>query len=350
MTRIGWADNLKFVGIALIILGHFHIPLEFQQYIYSFHVPLFFFISGFIFKSTRYGSYPKYLIKRVRSLLVPYFIFAFLAWTHWFYNKTRVDPMDYILRNYDHYFIGAIEKIIYSNELSPFNEPLWFLTCLFIVVNIYYPIGRFVKRWQAILPILVAFSILGYLYSINFERRLPWHMEVVLIGTFFYGLGNITRPLLEGLRGRLKGWKGMKAVPLLVGLLAINLIGSSLNGRVGLFSNIYGSFHYFMITALAGVLFYVLISMLIPSHKAFTFFGRNTLIIYCTHLFLIHNMILYLHDRLYPSIPYGHLPLGHGIAYTLLILLIMVPTIIIINRFLPFLVGKWYPNFDRSQL
>ncbi len=342
MRRIGWADNLKFIGITLIILGHFHIPLEFQQYIYSFHVPLFFFISGFIFSSGKYDGYSKYLIKRVRSLLVPYLSFAIIAWAHWFYNKTKIDPMDYILRNYDYYFLESIRKILYSNELSPFNEPLWFLTCLFIVVNLYYPIGKFLKRWQVILPILVTLSILGYLYSINFERRLPWHMEVVLMGTAFYGLGNITRPFLTELSRRLKGKMGVAAVPLLGCLLAITLIGSSLNGRVGLFSNIYGNYYYFLTAAIAGTLFYVILSMMIPSNRAFSFFGRNTLIIYCTHLFLIHNSIFDLHHRLYPSTSYGHLPLGHGIAYTILILLIMVPMIYVINRFLPFLVGRWY--------
>ena len=45
---IRWIDNLKGFGILLVVIGH-TVPREgLGQWIYAFHMPLFFFISGFL--------------------------------------------------------------------------------------------------------------------------------------------------------------------------------------------------------------------------------------------------------------------------------------------------------------
>lgn len=46
MSRIKWIDNARAIGILLVVLGHSLIPASIQTYIYSFHMPLFFFLSG----------------------------------------------------------------------------------------------------------------------------------------------------------------------------------------------------------------------------------------------------------------------------------------------------------------
>lgn len=60
---------MKTIGIYLIVLGHMF-PKPGTIFIYSFSVPLFFFISGFLFsRSETFGSF---LIKNIKSLIVPY--------------------------------------------------------------------------------------------------------------------------------------------------------------------------------------------------------------------------------------------------------------------------------------
>ena len=44
-TRIGWVDTAKGIGLLLVIIGHLPIPLV-PVWIYTFHMPLFFFLSG----------------------------------------------------------------------------------------------------------------------------------------------------------------------------------------------------------------------------------------------------------------------------------------------------------------
>lgn len=53
MNRIKWVDIARGWGIVMIIIGHTGMP-ALTTLFYTFSVPLFFFISGFCFKTT-YG-------------------------------------------------------------------------------------------------------------------------------------------------------------------------------------------------------------------------------------------------------------------------------------------------------
>ena len=55
--RMIWLDNLKAYGIILVIIGHSIVITAandstgmLMKLIYSFHMPLFFFISGYLFR------------------------------------------------------------------------------------------------------------------------------------------------------------------------------------------------------------------------------------------------------------------------------------------------------------
>lgn len=59
MNRIVWIDTLKALGIIAVVVGHV-VPGTLAKIIFSFHMPLFFFISGFLFKEkNEVGSYFK---------------------------------------------------------------------------------------------------------------------------------------------------------------------------------------------------------------------------------------------------------------------------------------------------
>ena len=46
--RIEYFDTAKFIGMMMIILGHFGVP-EINRFVYTFHIPLFFLISGYFY-------------------------------------------------------------------------------------------------------------------------------------------------------------------------------------------------------------------------------------------------------------------------------------------------------------
>lgn len=50
--RILWIDYCKVIGICLVLIGHTYPNNPITDWLYSFHMPLFFFISGLTLKKT----------------------------------------------------------------------------------------------------------------------------------------------------------------------------------------------------------------------------------------------------------------------------------------------------------
>ena len=77
--RINWIDMAKGYGILGVIIGHISTP-GITVWIYTFHIPLFFFMSGFLF-NTNY-SLVVFLNRKIKALLIPYFCLAILIVFH----------------------------------------------------------------------------------------------------------------------------------------------------------------------------------------------------------------------------------------------------------------------------
>ncbi len=70
--RIDWIDISKGFGIILVIWGHIAIndgPINI--WISSFHMPLFFFLSGFVFKNE--GNFRDFFIHKFKANILLYF-------------------------------------------------------------------------------------------------------------------------------------------------------------------------------------------------------------------------------------------------------------------------------------
>ena len=80
--RVTYLDMAKGVGILLVILGHeADLPLAARQFVTSFHMPLFFILSGMAVCLTGEKERPfsQILKRKSRSIMRPYFIFSVLC-------------------------------------------------------------------------------------------------------------------------------------------------------------------------------------------------------------------------------------------------------------------------------
>ncbi len=75
-SRKEYLDIARGICMVCIILGHLGDPYL-NRFVFTFHLPVFFLISGFYFNPN--NNFRSFLKKRIRSLIVPYFVCSFLT-------------------------------------------------------------------------------------------------------------------------------------------------------------------------------------------------------------------------------------------------------------------------------
>lgn len=113
-----WIDNLKVCLIFLVVLGH--LPTNFNPYIYQFHIPIFFALSGFLYKPKTKKDECKYIYKR---LLLPYIIISCICGLFLLLKDNNA--------NSSNIFLGILfgDNIVNSQIYSP-CVPMWFVIAL----------------------------------------------------------------------------------------------------------------------------------------------------------------------------------------------------------------------------
>ena len=164
-NRIVWIDLIRGLLLFLICLSHSGSNLPIVKILISptanYWVPLFFLLSGFLFKNNPENSYKSYVLRKVRTLLIPYFYFSFLFilldWNSYLHPYSIIDNF------YKIFIIGN----------GPFKaSPLWFVMVLFISSICTYPIIKNTDKTYRILLTAVMFSEISFLLSI-FKIELP---------------------------------------------------------------------------------------------------------------------------------------------------------------------------------
>ena len=172
--RIQIFDALKGVAIILMIVNHVKLDGSFLwRFIGVFHMPLFFILSGYLYKNR---SMYDMLCRNTKKILLPYFVTCLAIW---------------LLKCvfYSDYTWGF--SIIYGNSrpLPTYGMfkvgPLWFLTaffCSMIYINLLLRIKSKLYKW-IIVSVLFAFSVVVVQ---NTGCLLPFGMTTALGGGDFY--------------------------------------------------------------------------------------------------------------------------------------------------------------------
>ena len=66
MERLNWIDSLKGFGIFCVTFGHLACNFFIETHIYSYHMFLFFFISGFLHNSSD-CSFSEFISKKTKT-------------------------------------------------------------------------------------------------------------------------------------------------------------------------------------------------------------------------------------------------------------------------------------------
>lgn len=162
-NRIEYIDIAKGIGIILVVFGHVirgdNYPIPFAQQIcysiFSFHMPLFFIISGLCIKETKEFNLPT-VKKMVKAYLIPY-----VVWTVVFivlFQFEAVMKGTSILR---------FDNALFAHAISPCGlAPLWFLIALFFSEIITLSLKPFLNRTMVFIVLLVFLSMLTLVLSV----------------------------------------------------------------------------------------------------------------------------------------------------------------------------------------
>ena len=74
-NRVAWLDIAKGMAIILMVLGHTSIPAVASNFIYAFHMPLFFIASGWVTRWDKHAL-PQFITHRLRTLMLPFGIYS----------------------------------------------------------------------------------------------------------------------------------------------------------------------------------------------------------------------------------------------------------------------------------
>lgn len=143
-NKINWLSILQGWSMLLVVIGHISLSNEFQdpQYpisafiekvIYSFHMPLFMFISGMLLYHTKISKEKKYhsvIVDKIKRLGVPLFFFTFLTlFLKMAFNPLMKRPVEFSLMDFLNYFLYP--------GTNPLGE-MWFIVTL-LIIFLFYP-------------------------------------------------------------------------------------------------------------------------------------------------------------------------------------------------------------------
>lgn len=186
--RTHWIDVLKGVGILLVLIGHCNID-NINGYIYLFHMPLFYIISGFCWnteKYTKHTQFKDYFKRKFNSFIIPYFKIAFFCLLFYIlvvYPLSSLSTTEFkeqILK-----FLFGI--FIYSRgtmEWLPYCSPIWFLSALFFSELYLF----FTMRAKYPILVVLCIGTLGYGCSL-LGKCFPWNIDSACIALSFLYLG-----------------------------------------------------------------------------------------------------------------------------------------------------------------
>lgn len=182
-NRLNWIDWAKTIAITFVVFGH--IPMEkgnfIQNYIVIFHMPFFFFISGFLTKKEFLDK--RTLEKYVYTLIIPYFFYNIIFYPYWVVRHI----IDYPTAGWYDFLKPIIGVFMLQHKTAYFeslNGVTWFISSL-LIMKLFLSICNKYKYGKIFLTIIVILDAILYIFNehyryctdlpfVGFTRCLPF--------------------------------------------------------------------------------------------------------------------------------------------------------------------------------
>ncbi|MEN9306935.1 MAG: hypothetical protein RL173_867 [Fibrobacterota bacterium] len=275
--RLNWIDNLRAIGIVLVLTGHGHANWRIIVWLYSFHVPLFFFLSGYLLSDPSRSSPGRWIRHRPISLGVPYVFLGtinllYLLATGWFHDHLTLSPMD----AFGLHLAGI-------RDSSPVHGALWFLASL-SVGELIFVLGNRHFGSRIRLPISAALAATGYLL-LHFRIPVPFSAEISLLCLPFLELGALYRQHQTRIN------HSLRQPVVFLGLLLASVCGALLLPRIDLFYGKTGNPWLLHVVATCGIFSMLRLAQLAPGNRLGEHLGSSSIAYLGLHLNVVFGII-----------------------------------------------------------
>ncbi len=316
--RIEWVDYAKGIGIILVVYAHllssgYHsglaiAPRFFQlsdSFIYSFHMPLFFFLAG-LFTAASYEKHGgiSFLLQKIKYLAYPYLLWSFL--------QAAVE----LLFAGHSYRGGSLEQFLLIPVL-PWAQ-FWFLYAILMMYLCFFVLKSF-RNYGV--PVMSLVAVLLFFKPIPSEYL---GLAGFSTGFLFFMAGVCLKPYSQN-------WGEMKRTALYFPVVLCIFIVSA----YALFSytieatRLPGGAHpfYFILLAVPGIAACLFLSIFLAQHSWFPFLkvlGKYSLQIYVVHMLAGVGTRIILQTVFHVTNPLLHMGVGVSVAVVVPVLLALL--------------------------
>lgn len=313
--RIGYIDVAKFIGLILVCFCHIPYPEgNFHIWVYSFHMPLFFFISGVFFSPEKFR-----VLKSAFQLLAPFVLFNLISLLiSFFIGSITSSSLRLPMLNWDAILHGSY----------PIG-PSWFLIAL-CIIRVFTGL---LLKWSNNF-VLLGLSLLVVVWFLFTQDAKEWSMLSIgpsVLGLPFYLAGFYMKDAVIDIRHFNKWY-------ISVAFTVLSII-ALYNGQVGIHMADYG--HNILLFLLCGVLgTLAVISLSTWIHlpqRLVAVFMDGALFFICMHTLIFEYLILCWNKI---TGDFSGNTLTEKIVLTILTFAVSYPIIIFLLRHAPFMLGK----------
>jgi fucose 4-O-acetylase-like acetyltransferase len=187
--RIQSIDIAKGILILLVVIGHSGAP--FSRYIFWFHMPAFFVLSGFLFrKNDTWHAARTDLLRKANKF--------FLLYISYFLLLTLLRPLFAHASPFS--LQKTVQKLLVGGRFVGYElGTFWFITCLFFAIAAFTLLQTFVKRRHIQYLLLSGAYILAHVEAYLFHQSgisfyIPWNIDVSLLAVCYVAMGYYLGP------------------------------------------------------------------------------------------------------------------------------------------------------------
>lgn len=331
MKRNREIDCTRGIAILLVVLGHSigNSEVLANRMILSFHMPLFFFLSGYLAKNKK-SDFLKEIGKKSYALLIPQMSLAILRFLYLYFisyhvlHNISLDECNLIKCFFEMWFLLVLWQVYL----------LWELWCT--IINY----ARSARSIKIIMCIIVAAVCL--IIPRNVEQPMFWNVIPYAFVFFVFGNASKKMNLIPRIQSRGKNTI-LIGTAIAIATVSVCVI-SYINIPVLMYKNQYGNIFLFCFGAITGICLVLILGCIMHNVKILNYFGKNSIAVYVLHFNLVQGFRGVI-VRLFPQLNDVSMDIMVFACSLCAIMLLMYLTL----RYCPWIYGKKVKTAKKCQ-